>query len=78
MMATGELSGIQDLVQLLQEENIEVLPINEHHAILAGDLQQEDLVRSLIASQVKAEGAVLITIDPTYGRTGIRTINALH
>lgn len=78
MVENGRLTGVKDIRRLIEEEHFEVLSVDGFHSEAAGKLGLADIAISMVASQVQAEGAVIITAEPkSYSNLGIRVINAM-
>jgi PIN domain nuclease of toxin-antitoxin system len=76
----GKLHGVQRLLssfdQLLAADQFTALPVNNQHALLAGqfDYEHRDPFDRMLAAQAIIEGAGLITIDQAFTGFGVSII----
>ncbi len=74
----GRLEYPGNLLEILQHERIEILPIDAHHALAVADLEllHNDPFDRIQIVQAKIEGLTIMTRDEKIKQYGIATLTA--
>ena len=73
----GKLTIPSDILQIIDEDGFESLPVSAFHALQAGQLApiHKDPFDRMLIAQAQAEGLELITADSMIEKYGIKTLN---